>query len=102
MTRLASLITASAAAAVLMLGVAAHAQQKAPAEKEPAKKEAVKKEKVKKAATTSVCKGLTEADCGAKSEECRWITPKKGKQKPYCRLKGKEFKKKAAPAKETK
>jgi hypothetical protein len=34
----------------------------------------------------SVCKGLDEKGCRAKAAECGWITPKKGKQRPYCRL----------------
>jgi hypothetical protein len=38
----------------------------------------------KTAKPPSVCKGLAEAACKAKSD-CAWITPKTGKQKPYCR-----------------
>jgi hypothetical protein len=34
----------------------------------------------------SMCKGLDEKGCRAKTAECSWITPKKGKQRPYCRL----------------
>jgi hypothetical protein len=34
----------------------------------------------------SACKGLDETACKAKTE-CQWIVPKKGKQKPYCKLK---------------
>jgi hypothetical protein len=34
----------------------------------------------------SPCKGLDEKACKAKTAECVWIAPKKGKQKPYCRL----------------
>jgi len=34
----------------------------------------------------SPCKGLDEKACKAKAAECRWVVPKKGKQKPYCRL----------------
>lgn len=44
----------------------------------------------------SPCKGLDETACKAKSAECQWIAPKKGKQKPYCKLKAV---KKATPAK---
>ena len=46
--------------------------------------------------TTSPCKGLDQAGCTAKATDCQWITPKSGKQKPYCRLKSKPAKK-AAP-----
>lgn len=35
----------------------------------------------------SPCKGLDEKACKAKAAECRWVAPKKGKQRPYCRLK---------------
>jgi hypothetical protein len=35
----------------------------------------------------SPCKGLDEKACKAKATECRWVAPKKGKQRPYCRLK---------------
>ena len=52
----------------------------------------------KKVASVSVCKGLDETACKAKSSECLWIVPKTGKQKPYCRLKGAT--KKPAPAKD--
>jgi hypothetical protein len=34
----------------------------------------------------SPCKGLDEKACKAKTAECAWIAPKKGRQKPYCRL----------------
>jgi hypothetical protein len=34
----------------------------------------------------SVCRGLDEKGCKAKTAECAWVVPKKGKQKPYCRL----------------
>jgi hypothetical protein len=53
----------------------------------------------KKAATpaASPCKGLDQAACTAKAADCQWITPKSGKQKPYCRLKSKPAKKAAAP-----
>jgi hypothetical protein len=47
--------------------------------------------------TTSPCKGLDQAACAAKATDCQWITPKKGKQKPYCRLKSKPAKKAVAP-----
>ncbi len=67
-----TLLGASAAAAMLLLGISAYAQDaKKPA---PAPK------------ATSPCKGLDETACKAKAE-CQWITPKKGKQKPYCKLK---------------
>jgi hypothetical protein len=35
----------------------------------------------------SVCKSLDEKACRAKTAECGWIAPKKGKQRPYCRQK---------------
>jgi hypothetical protein len=43
----------------------------------------------KKAApkAASACKGLDEKACKGKTAECLWIAPKKGKQKPYCRMK---------------
>jgi hypothetical protein len=47
--------------------------------------------------TASPCKGLDQAACTAKATDCQWITPKSGKQKPYCRLKSKSAKKPAAP-----
>ena len=83
-TAITKLLAASAAAAVLLLGVAVHAQTT-----EPAKKPAAK--------APSACKGLDETACKAKSTECLWIVPKTGKQKPYCRLKGTTTKKPAAP-----
>ena len=46
--------------------------------------------------TASPCKGLDQAGCTAKAADCQWITPKSGKQKPYCRLKSRPAKK-AAP-----
>ena len=46
--------------------------------------------------TASPCKGLDQAGCTAKAADCQWITPKGGKQKPYCRLKSKA-KKPTAP-----
>jgi hypothetical protein len=48
--------------------------------------------------TTSACKGLDQTACGANTA-CQWITPKSGKQKPYCRLKPKG--KTAAPKQTT-
>ena len=64
----------AAAVALVLFGYAAQAQ--APKKEEP------------KAATKppSPCKGLDETACKAKTE-CQWIVPKKGKQKPYCKLK---------------
>ncbi|HEY7550934.1 MAG TPA: hypothetical protein VH913_15630 [Hyphomicrobiaceae bacterium] len=60
------------AAAFLMLGFDAAAQdaKKTPPPKAP-----------------SPCKGLDEKACKGKAAECSWIVPKKGKQRPYCRLK---------------
>jgi hypothetical protein len=55
----------AAAAALLLFGLGAAAQG------------------TKKA---SACKGLDEKACKTKAAECRWIVPKKGKQRPYCRL----------------
>jgi hypothetical protein len=37
-------------------------------------------------AQAPACKGLAEAACKAKAT-CAWISPKAGKQKPYCRAK---------------
>ena len=34
----------------------------------------------------SPCKGLDEKACKARTAECTWVVPKKGKQRPYCRL----------------
>ena len=76
MTAISKLFGASAAAAVLLLGMAVHAHTTEPAKKKAAAKPA------------SVCKGLDEAACKAKS----------GKQKPYCRTKAAP--KKPAPAKD--
>jgi hypothetical protein len=84
-TAIARLLGASAAAVVLLFGVAVHAQTT-----EPKKKPAPK--------VVSACKGLDETACKAKSDECLWIVPKTGKQKPYCRKKAAP--KKAAPAKD--
>lgn len=56
---------AAAVAALLVFGIGASAQS------------------TRKA---SPCKGLDEKACRAKAAECTWIVPKKGKQRPYCRL----------------
>jgi hypothetical protein len=66
------LSAAAVLAALLMLGFDAAAQdaKKTPPPKAP-----------------SPCKGLDEKACKGKSAECAWIVPKKGKQRPYCRLK---------------
>jgi hypothetical protein len=56
--------TVVAIAVLLVLGVGAAAQSK----------------------KASPCKGLDEKMCRAKATECTWIVPKKGKQRPYCRL----------------
>jgi hypothetical protein len=56
---------AAAAGALLFFGVGAEAQS---------------------ARKASPCKGLDEKACKGKAAECSWIVPKKGKQKPYCRL----------------
>jgi hypothetical protein len=85
-TAIGRLFGASTAAVVLLMGVAVHAQTTEPAKKKPAAK------------VVSACKGLDETACKAKSDECLWIVPKTGKQKPYCRLKGTS--KKSAPAKD--
>lgn len=68
----AGLSAAAVFAALLMLGFDAAAQdaKKTPPPKAP-----------------SPCKGLDEKACKGKTAECSWIVPKKGKQKPYCRLK---------------
>jgi hypothetical protein len=72
MSRLWTGVSAAAVvAAMLALGLDAAAQDK----KAPAAK------------TASPCKGLDEKACKAKTAECRWVVPKKGKQRPYCRLK---------------
>jgi hypothetical protein len=70
--RWAGLSAAAVLAALLMLGFDAAAQdaKKTPPPKAP-----------------SPCKGLDEKACKGKAAECSWIVPKKGKQKPYCRLK---------------
>ncbi|MFZ1104148.1 MAG: hypothetical protein WAN86_15115 [Hyphomicrobiaceae bacterium] len=59
----------AAVAAVLLLGFDASAQD------------------TKKLKTVSACKGLDEKACKGKAADCLWITPKKGKQRPYCRIK---------------
>jgi hypothetical protein len=59
-------------AALLTLGFDAEAQD---AKKTPPAK------------ASSPCKGLDEKACKGKAAECTWVAPKKGKQKPYCRLK---------------
>jgi hypothetical protein len=59
-----------ALAAVAFLGFDASAQD---AKKTPAR-------------APSACKGLDEKACKGKAADCLWITPKKGKQRPYCRL----------------
>lgn len=82
MTIVGRLFAASAAAA-LLFGAQAYAQEK---KADP------------KPAAASPCKGLDDAACKGNSE-CQWITPKKGKQKAYCRLKAKA-KKAATPKKQ--
>jgi hypothetical protein len=69
--RWAGLSAASVLAALLMLGFDAAAQdaKKTPPTKAP-----------------SPCKGLDEKVCKGKTADCSWIVPKKGKQRPYCRL----------------
>jgi hypothetical protein len=74
-------------ATVLAFGSATYAQDKK-ATPPPAA--------AKTAKPASACKGLDETGCKGKDAECQWIAPKKGKQKPYCKLKAT---KKAAPAK---
>ena len=67
-----------AAVALLTFGYDAFAQDKKTTTTPPAAKTATKQ--------PSPCKGLDETVCKAKAE-CQWIVPKKGKQKPYCKLK---------------
>jgi hypothetical protein len=69
-----------ATVALALMAYGASAQEKAAPAKKPA-------------AAASACKGLEEAACSGKSDECQWITPKKGKQKPYCKSKPKTAKK---------
>jgi hypothetical protein len=70
--RWAGLSAAAVIAVILTLGFDATAQdtKKAPPAKAP-----------------SPCKGLDEKSCKGKTADCAWIAPKKGKQRPYCRLK---------------
>jgi hypothetical protein len=74
--KLRSLSAAVAVAGALLATWAAHAQD-SKATTAPAAK-----------STASACKGLEQTACGANTA-CQWITPKSGKQKPYCRLKPK-------------
>ncbi len=90
MTNFARLLGASAAATVLLVGVAAYAQTTAPAKK-PAK-------------TKSVCNSLTDETACKANDTCRWIAAgknaKTGKErKAYCRTQAKPTKKKAEPTK---
>ena len=55
---------AAVVGALLMFGVGAEAQTK----------------------KASPCRGLDEKMCKAKTAECTWVVPKKGTQRPYCRL----------------
>jgi hypothetical protein len=64
-------LSAAVIAALFFLGFDASAQD---AKKAPPK-------------TASACKGLDEKACKGKAAECLWISPKTGKQKPYCRMK---------------
>jgi hypothetical protein len=90
-TTIARLLSASAAAAVLLVGAAALAQDAA---KKPAK-------------TKSACNALTEETACKANETCRWVAAlmdaKTGKQKrkAYCRTQPKSTGKKKAsePAK---
>jgi hypothetical protein len=68
---------AAAVAVLLSLGFDASAQDT----KKPATKAA------------SACKGLDEKVCKGKAADCLWIAPKKGKQKPYCRMRAASKKK---------
>ena len=92
MTAIGRLLGASAATAMLLVGVTAYAQTTEPAKK-PAK-------------TKSVCNGLTEETACKANDTCRWIAAsvdaKTGKQKrkAYCRTQAKSTKKTPAePAK---
>jgi hypothetical protein len=82
--RLRGLWYAAAAAMLVSLACVAAAQDKKAAATPAAKPAA------------SPCKGLDQAACGEKSADFQWITPKAGKQKPYCRLKS-TTKKSVAP-----
>ncbi|MGE0848883.1 MAG: hypothetical protein AB7O44_04565 [Hyphomicrobiaceae bacterium] len=81
MTVIGKLFAVSAAAA-LLFSTHAIAQEKKPAAAP------------KPAAAASPCKGIDETACKGNTA-CQWIAPKKGKQKPYCKLKAKA--KKATP-----
>ena len=70
----------AATALLLMLGSVGSAQEAA---KRPAAG----------ATTASACKGLPEAACKIQGAACAWISPKTGKQKPYCRAKAVKSKK---------
>jgi len=80
MTVIGKLFAASATAA-LLFSTGAIALEKKPAAPKPA-------------AAASPCKGIDETACKGNTA-CQWIAPKKGKQKPYCKLKAKA--KKATP-----
>jgi hypothetical protein len=77
MNKLRILGVTAAVVTLLTLGYDAFAQDKKTTTT-PAAKTATK--------PPSPCKGLDETACKAKAE-CQWIVPKKGKQKPYCKLK---------------
>jgi hypothetical protein len=77
MNKLRILGVALAAVLLLTFGYDAFAQETKTTPK-PAAKTATK--------PPSPCKGLNETACKPKTE-CQWIVPKKGKQKPYCKLK---------------
>ena len=68
--RVAVLSLAASIAVLFSMGIDASAQEKKPATK-----------------AVSACKGLDEKACKGRTAECLWIAPKKGKQKPYCRVK---------------
>ena len=88
-TAIGRLLGASAAAAVLLVGVAAYAQEAA---KKPAK-------------AKSACNAMTEETACKANDTCRWVAAlmdaKSGKQKrkAYCRTQAKSVKKKTEPAK---
>ena len=85
MTAIGRLLGASAAAGVLLLGVAAYAQTAEPAKKAPKAK--------------SVCNAITEETACKTNDTCRWVAAlmdaKTGKQKrkAYCRTQAKSTKK---------
>ena len=92
MTTIGKLLGASAAAGVLLLGVAAYGQTTEPAKKAPKAK--------------SACNALTEETACKANDTCRWVAAlmdaKTGKQKrkAYCRTQAKSVKKKTPePAK---